>query len=66
MKMSSWQTKIIIYMSKILIIISLKIKARLVFKIVLNKLNNQDLNKSKEILFNRTNLKRIIAKLLLI
>ena len=63
MKMSSWQTKIIIYMSKILIIISLKIKARLVFKIVLNKLNNQDLNKSKEILFNRTNLKRIIVKL---
>ena len=63
MRMSSWQTKIIIYMSKILIIISLKIKARLVFKIVLNKLNNQDLNKSKEILFNRTNLKRIIVKL---
>ena len=63
MRKSSWQTKIIIYMSKILIISSLKIKARLVFKIVLNKLNNQDLNKSKEILFNRTNLKRIIVKL---
>ena len=63
MRISSWQTKIIIYLSKILIISSLKIKARLVFKIVPNKLNNQDLNKSKEILFNRTNLKRIIAKL---
>lgn len=63
MRISSWQIKIIIYMCKILIISSLKIKARLVFKIVPNKLNNQDLNKSKEILFNRTNLKRIIAKL---
>ena len=63
MRISSWQTKIIIYLSKILIISSLKIKARLVFKIVPYKLNNQDLNKSKEILFNRTNLKRIIAKL---
>ena len=63
MRISSWQTKIIMYSSKILIISNLKIKARLVFKIVPNKLNNQDLNKSKEILFNRTNLKRIIAKL---
>ena len=63
MRISSWQTKIIMYSSKILIISNLKIKARLVFKIVPNKLSNQDLNKSKEILFNRTNLKRIIAKL---
>ena len=63
MRISSWQTEIIMYSSKILIISNLKIKARLVFKIVPNKLSNQDLNKSKEILFNRTNLKRIIAKL---
>ena len=61
MRISSWQIKIIIYMCKILIISSLKIKARLVFKIVPNKLNIQDLNKSKETTFNRTNLRQIRA-----